>query len=290
MKKYIILFPLYNDWKSLYKLSKEINDQIKGLSAKFSFLFINDASSETKESFELNLSKIDSIKIINMNKNQLSGRCIATGLKYIIENEEFDYVIVMDSDGEDKSEYIIDFVNKTEESPNRTIVANRHRRLENVIYKLMYSIHKIITLIFTGKLIKFGNFVCLPKNHIVRLLQDKNLWNSFSATVAKIIDDKIYINADRGKRYFGPSKTSYLKLIHHSFTIISVFIKTVVLRTFLISIIYLVLTYGQISILTLFPLIVLSIFLIINLIISQRGNLGKLQNSLQNIKNIETLK
>ena len=84
--------------------------------------------------------------------------------------------------------------------------------------------------------------------------------------------------------------TSYLKLIHHSFTITSVFIKTVFLRTFLISIIYLVLTYGQISILTLFPLIVLSIFLIINLIISQRGNLGKLQNSLQNIKNIETLK
>ena len=290
MKKYIILFPLYNDWKSLYKLSKEINDQIKGLSAKFSFLFINDASSETKESLELNLSKIDSIKIINMNKNQLSGRCIATGLKYIIENEEFDYAIVMDSDGEDKPEYIIDFVKKTEEFPNRTIVANRHRRLENVIYKLMYSIHKIITLIFTGKLIKFGNFVCLPKNHIVKLLQDKNLWNSFSATVAKIIDDKIYINADRGKRYFGPSKTSYLKLIHHSFTIISVFIKTVFLRTFLISIIYLVLSYGQISILTLFPLIVLSIFLIINLIISQRGNLDKLQNSLKNIKNIETLK
>ena len=290
MKKYIILFPLYNDWKSLYKLSKEINDQIKGLSAKFSFLFINVASSEPKASFELNLSKIDSIKIINMKKNQLSGRCIATGLKYIIENEEFDYVIVMDSDGEDKPEYIINLVKKTEEFPNKTIVANRHRRLENVIYKLMYSIHKIITLIFTSKLIKFGNFVCLPKNHIFKLLQDKNLWNSFSATVAKIIDDKIYINADRGKRYFGPSKTSYLKLIHHSFTIISVFIKTVFLRTFLISIIYFVLTFGEITILTLFPLIVLLIFLIINLIISQRSNLSQLQNSLKNVKSIETLK
>ena len=290
MKKYIILFPLYNDWKSLCKLSKEINDQIKGLSAKFSFLFINDASSEPKASFELNLSKIDSIKIINMKKNQLSGRCIATGLKYIIENEEFDYVIVMDSDGEDKPEYIINLVKKTEEFPNKTIVANRHRRLENVIYKLMYSIHKIITLIFTSKLIKFGNFVCLPKNHIFKLLQDKNLWNSFSATVAKIIDDKIYINADRGKRYFGPSKTSYLKLIHHSFTIISVFIKTVFLRTFLISIIYFVLTFGEITILTLFPLIVLLIFLIINLIISHRGNLSHLQNSLKNVKSIETLK
>ena len=108
--------------------------------------------------------------------------------------------------------------------------------------------------------------------------------------MAKIIDDKIYINADRGKRYFGPSKTSYLKLIHHSFTIISVFIKTVFLRTFLISIIYFVLTFGEITILTLFPLIVLLIFLIINLIISHRGNLSQLQNSLKNVKSIETLK
>ena len=90
MKKYIILFPLYNDWASLWKLSKEINDQIKGLNAKFSFLFINDASTEKRLNFESIFTNVDSIKVINMKRNHLSGRCIATGLKYITENQEND--------------------------------------------------------------------------------------------------------------------------------------------------------------------------------------------------------
>lgn len=290
MKKYIILFPLYNDWASLWKLSKEINEEIKGLNAKFSFLFVNDASTEKKTRLEFALTKIDSIKIINMKKNQLSGRCIATGLKYIIENEEFDYVIVMDSDGEDKPKYVVDLFNKSSEFPNETIVANRFKRVESFLYKLMYKIHKMITLVFTGKLIRFGNFVCLPKTHVQELINHGSLWNSFSATVAKIIKERKSINADRGRRYFGPSKTSYLKLIHHSFTIMSVFIKTVFLRTFLILVIYFIPIYNQLSILNLFPIIILLIFLIINLIISRRENLYELQNSFQNIKDIESLK
>ena len=290
MKKYIILFPLYNDWASLWKLSKEINNRIKGLSAKFSFLFINDASTEKRSNFESVLTEIDSIKIINMKKNHLSGRCIATGLKYITENEEFDYAIVMDSDGEDKPESLVELFNKSLEFPNKTIVVNRFQRSENFFYKLMYTMHKAITLILTGKLIKFGNFICLPKGHVKDLISQGCLWNSFSATVAKIIKNKTTMEADRGKRYFGPSKTSYLKLIHHSFTIISVFTKMVFFRALLISLIYFFLIYDQISILNLLPLLVLLIFLSIIFLISRRDNLNALQNFFQNIKDIETLK
>ena len=58
MKKNIIHIPLYNDWGSLWKLSKEINNKAKDINAKFSFLFVNDTSADKKSSFELVLSKI----------------------------------------------------------------------------------------------------------------------------------------------------------------------------------------------------------------------------------------
>ena len=41
-----------------------------------------------------------------MKKNQGHARCIATGLKYIFEKDNFDYVIPMDGDGEDRPEEI----------------------------------------------------------------------------------------------------------------------------------------------------------------------------------------
>ena len=260
------------------------------MDANFSLLFVNDASTEKKINFESNLNKINSIKIINMKKNYLSGRCIATGLQYISKKEEFDHVIVMDSDGQDKPEYIIEIFKKTLNFPNKTIVATRFRRNENIFYKFLYEIHKIVTLIFTGKLIKFGNFVCLPKSHVEDLINQGSLWNSFSATIVKIVKEKISIETDRGKRYYGPSKTGYYKLFHHSFTIMSVFKKTILLRSSIISIIYIFLIYQNVTFVKLIPFFFLSIFLSIIFTVSRRENLDELKNSLENIDGIETLK
>ena len=81
-----------------------------------------------------------------MKKNQLSGRCIATGLKYIYENEEFDYIIVMDSDGEDKPEGIVDIHNKNQKLQNKTIVIERQRRNENIFIKFYIKFIKLIQL------------------------------------------------------------------------------------------------------------------------------------------------
>ena len=58
-----------------------------------------------------NLENIQSIKILNMKINQGHSRCIATGLKYIYEKEDFDYVIPMDGDGEDRPQEIKEFLN-----------------------------------------------------------------------------------------------------------------------------------------------------------------------------------
>ena len=51
-----------------------------------------------------------------MRINQGHARCIATGLKYIFNKEDFDYVIPMDGDGEDRPEEILKFINKINNS------------------------------------------------------------------------------------------------------------------------------------------------------------------------------
>ena len=58
------------------------------------------------------------------------------------------------------------FLKKLKENPNMTITGNRFKRSEGFFFKFLYEVHKILTFIFTGKLIKFGNFTCLPKIHV----------------------------------------------------------------------------------------------------------------------------
>ena len=102
--KITILTPVYNDWKSASKLIEEINTIVKDLDAEFSLVIVNDASTEEKPTTISSTENLSSIEILNIKNNQGHGRCIATGLKHIFQNKEFDYVIPMDGDGEDRPE------------------------------------------------------------------------------------------------------------------------------------------------------------------------------------------
>ena len=153
MKKYIILIPLYNDWKSVSVLLKKIDLQINSWDAEVSVIIVNDASTEERSGLDSNYKKITSVKILNMKENRVHQRCIAAGLKYIYKNEDFDRVIIMDADGEDRPEELSDFFKKAQENPSMTITGNRYKRSEGFAFRALYEIHKLLTLIFTGKLI-----------------------------------------------------------------------------------------------------------------------------------------
>ena len=156
MKKFVILIPVYNDWKSVSKLLKEIDLQIVEWESEVSVLIIDDFSTEAKSDIDLNFIKIKSVKVLNIKKNQGHARCFATGLKFIIERENFDYVILMDADGEDRPEELNLLFNKSKEYPNKVITADRIKRSEGPLFKFCYEIHKYLTYIFTGHLIKLN--------------------------------------------------------------------------------------------------------------------------------------
>ena len=289
MKKIIILIPLFNDWKSVSRLLNKIDLQVNNWNSEISILIVNDASTEKRSGIEFNFKKIKSVKILNMKKNTVHQRCIAAGLKYICKNEDFDRVIVMDADGEDRPEELNDFFNKAQENPNMTITGNRFKRSEGIIFKVLYEVHKLLTLIFTGKLIKFGNFSSLPKIHVEQLIQKSYLWNSYSSSVVKTINDRTFIPSIRGLRYVLPSKMNFTALIFHSLAIISVFRNRVIIRSVILFLLYSLLIYNNISILTMLPVFCLLVFVFIILKISMRANIEEFNQSLENIGSIDVL-
>ena len=289
MKKFIILIPLFNDWRSASKLLNEIDLQIISWDVEVSVIIVNDASTEERSGLESNYKKIKSVKILNMKKNKVHQRCIAAGLKYICENEDFDRVIIMDADGEDRPKELNDFFNKAKENPNMTITGNRFKRSEGIVFKILYEVHKLLTLVFAGKLIKFGNFTCLPKDHVKQLIQKPYLWNSYSSSVVRTINDRTFIPSKRGLRYVLPSKMNFTGLVFHSLAIISVFRNIVIIRSIVFLLVYLFLIYNNFSILTLIPILFLILFVLIILKISKRTNMEGLNKSLENIGSIDVL-
>ena len=285
-----ILIPVYNDFQSASKLIVDINSVISNLNDEFSIIIINDASTEKAEINVSNIDKIKSVKIINMKENQGHARCIASGMKYFFDNDEFDYLIPIDGDGEDRAEEISKFIEFLNYDKSKPIVGERVKRSEGLIFKLCYKFHKIITYVFTGQSIKFGNYTCLPRSTVEKMINEKATWSSFSGSLSKLEKNKSTIPSIRGERYFGPSKMSFYNLIKHSLSIIAVFKINVIIRSILFYLIYLFLISENITYITSIPLILVVIFVISVLGISKRENLDQLNNSLLNISNIDNLK
>ena len=288
--KIIILVPIYNDWQSASKLLEEINSNIAELECQFSVLIVNDASSDQHSINALNLVNLQSIKVINMKENRGHARCIASGLKYIFEKEEFDYVIPMDGDGEDRPVEIKNFVEYLNYTSDKPIVGERVKRSESLLFKFCYSVHKILTFAFTGQSIKFGNYTCLPRTTVEKMINDKATWSSFSGALMKLEKDRSTVPSIRGSRYFGPSKMSFKNLIIHSLAIISVFKVNVLIRSIMFLLVYMFLIHQNISAIMLIPIPLIVLLIILVFYISKRESLYEINNSQINISKIDNIK
>ena len=56
MSKIKILIPVYNDWQSVFKLLENINSQVSTLNDEFSVIIVNDASTENRPEFSVDLN------------------------------------------------------------------------------------------------------------------------------------------------------------------------------------------------------------------------------------------
>lgn len=237
MNNFIILTPTFNDWQSLNKLFGEINKNIIGFKGIFKIVVINDAST-IKPKFNLNkIKNFNIVEVINLKKNLGSQKSIYLGLKYLRKKNVKAIITVIDSDGEDDPKKISELINLAIKKPNSIITANRLVRTENIFFKLLYKIHLIITFLFTGQYIDFGNYSSFNSSNLKKLLSNENLWLAYSAGVKKNSENIQKVYANKKKRYFGKSKANFSFLLNHSLNIISVFKFAVLRNSFIYSLI-----------------------------------------------------
>ena len=283
--KYKILMPCFNDWASVLQLLEKIDNEVFNIDGEFDVIIVNDGSNEKMPKTSKKYKVLKSVKVINMNFNQGHTRSNATGIKYLSRKNDFDYLILMDGDGEDRPEEIKLLIEKALSNKKTSVVARRVKRSEGLIFTFFYNLHKLITLIFTGRNINFGHYSCITKEDIINISSKKSLWINYSGTVKKFVKKIDNIPCVRGKRYVQPSKMSFNKLVVHAFSIWAVFKYQVLVRSvlfFLISFLFISLPYT-----IAFGLMLTTFTMGVFLSASQESS-EKLENSEKNIANIET--
>ena len=234
-----ILIAVYNDWSSLDILLGEIYKKLNQTVWKnYEVYIVNDAS--TIEIPEKNKRKI---KIINLFNNIGSQGAISIGVKYIQKKiDDMTHLLIMDSDGEDKPEDIVRLLDECKLNENKIVFARRQKRRESILFRALHFTYKKIFKMLIGKDLDFGNFSCMTKTNLNKIVNINNLQTHYSASILRSKIPFSKIDCEKGFRIEGSSKLNFWKHFAHALMSLSVFVDLIAIKFFFISLVGIVLS------------------------------------------------
>lgn len=165
----VILCPLRDDWTSAAQLIRRLDEEISSGAYCVEILLVDDGSLQTCERsiFPSVFSAVRAIKILRLRRNLGHQRAIAIGLMHIANTIRCDAIIVMDADGEDTPEGVVQLLAAyLDNGGAKAVFAARSRRLESLLFRSFYVFYKFLHRGLTGISVRVGNFSILPSRYL----------------------------------------------------------------------------------------------------------------------------
>ena len=227
-----VLIPIFEDFSCLPILLNKIKNSLSTVS-DYRVLIIDDGSYNGLNE-KLVLKEDSSLEILTLSKNVGHQRSIAIGLCYLDRNKDFDYILVMDGDGEDNPQDALNLIRAAEASKEEKVIfARRDTRSEPLSFKIGYLLYRLFFRILTGDKIKFGNFSLVPHSLVDRLTGIPDIWNHYAASILSSKIPYEEISSKRSGRIHGRPKMNLTNLILHGMSAFSVFLQIILFRLFL---------------------------------------------------------
>ncbi|MGH9547920.1 MAG: glycosyltransferase, partial [Terriglobales bacterium] len=149
-----------------------------------------------------------------------------------------DYVITLDSDGEDQPEDIPALLAPLYGAGNNKALvslAQRTRRHESLAFKVLYGAFKMLFQLLTGTIVRTGNFAACRGWFVRNVLFHPFFDYCYSSSYLALSLNRKMVPLPRGRRYFGKSKMTLVTLVTHGFRMLLPFSETIAIRTVVLS-------------------------------------------------------
>lgn len=146
---------------------------------------------------------------------------------------ERDLIVTLDADGEDKPEdlpRLLAPLREADASVRTVVVAARTRRRESPAFKLFYLLFKSLFQLLTGTIIRSGNYAAYRGWLTHDVLFHPHFDLSYSSSLLSLGLNVHRVPCERGIRYAGVSKMTYVKLIQHGLRMLMPFADRIATR------------------------------------------------------------
>lgn len=225
--------PVYNDWATASAVCRGLDRELSSLAfhIRCRVLLVDDGSPEGIAGWsDFPAEALDSIQVLHLRTNVGHQRAICLGLCFLHEQVRTRWVVVMDSDGEDRPEDAVRLMQQAMDGCPGPIFAARRKRFEGLVFRAGYAAYRRLHRALTGHSVQVGNFSILPGSILPRLVSMPELWNHYAGAVCL---SKVPITLepmDRGKRLQGRSHMNLASLVAHGLAGIATFHEVVAAR------------------------------------------------------------
>ncbi len=148
MKRALIIVPAYNEEGNIEKTIFDIRDYAK----EFDYIVLNDCSRDNT----YNICKTKGFDVINLPINLGIGGAVQTGYRYALENN-YDYVVQFDGDGQHSAKYLSKMLNEFENSDVDVVIGSRFLEKKGFqstgVRRIGISVISFLIKILTGRTI-----------------------------------------------------------------------------------------------------------------------------------------
>ena len=290
MSKYVILIPCFNDWECLNILIPKINLALTKTNEEVNILIVNDGSTKKNNLSFKKMSSLKKIEVLNLKNNVKAQIATATGLNFLRKEKFQGGIIVMDADGQDDPEHLVDIIRESKKNPEKTITINRSKREDEIQFKILYQAYLFLALLLTFRYLKFGAFSYLHSSSIDRILSTDDVYMAYAGGIATHFANKKVIYLPRKKRITGESQNNYKALIYYGLKTISVFRFQALINSIILIFVGFLLThfimYRPFFLFSLASLILINAIIFI---IPYKINKSLIEDPLSNVENLENL-
>jgi glycosyltransferase involved in cell wall biosynthesis len=233
----LILMPVLDDWISAAEVLRRIDDVFASAEDTIRVLFVDDGSSEAAPPgfAQGPYRKIAGVAVVVLKRNVGHQRALALGLCHLAEEASCDFVVVMDSDGEDEPKDAERLVERARTKTAPTVVfAERRKRSESRLFKICYSIYRVLHYSLTGQKIRVGNFSVISAQLLPAITIEPMLWNHYAASIIRSRISIDLVPIDRGHRIDGRSRLGFSSLVIHGLSALACYNEVIGVRLLLL--------------------------------------------------------
>lgn len=220
-----VLIPIFNDWSALEFLLPLLDSALHEAARQADVLILDDASTIPRgpRLESVSFQAIRTVRILELRRNLGHQRALAVGLAYLDAEAQASTVVIMDGDGEDAPSDVPRLLERYDiEQGQQVVFAERRRRSESLVFRIFYWFYRATHVVMTGQRVRVGNFSVLPGHLLHRLSVVSELWNHYAAAVFKARLPFVTVPTARADRLDGQSSMSYVSLVVHGLSAISV--------------------------------------------------------------------